>query len=54
MVSLHEEDDHVIEDERKEKAQKADTCQNHKSHMPLVRCEMVAVHCFVWLLALLL
>ena len=49
MVSLHEEDDnHVIEDKRNDKA---DTCWNQKMHMPpmslLLQHEMVAMHCFV-------
>ena len=30
MVSLHEEDDHVVEDKRKGKVQKEDTCWNQK------------------------
>ena len=43
---------YVIEDERKGKAQKADTYRNQKRHMPSVSLllwhEMVAMCCFVW------
>ena len=56
MVSLYKEDNHVIEDKRKAKAQKADTCWSQKRYMPpmslLLRREIVVVCCFVWLLAL--
>ena len=56
MVSLFEEDNHVIEDKRKCKSQMADTHQNQRRHMPpvslLLWCEMVAECCIIWPLAL--
>ena len=46
----------LIEDKRKDKAQRAHTCQNPKRHIPLASLllwhKMVAVHCFVWPLGL--
>ena len=42
----------LIEDKRKDKAQRAHTRRNPKRHIPLVSLlllhKMVAVHCFVW------
>ena len=46
----------LIEDKRKDKAQRAHTRRNPKRHIPLVSllvlCKMVAVHCFIWPLGL--
>ena len=46
----------LIEDERKDKAQRTYTRRNPKRHMSLVSLllwrRMVAVHCFIWPLAL--
>ena len=46
----------LIEDKRKDKAQRAHTRQDPKRHIPLVSLllwrKMVGVHCFVWPLAL--
>ena len=56
MVSLHEDDDHAIEDKRNGIAQKVDTHWNWKRHMTPVslslRHEMTVMHCFIWPLAL--
>ena len=57
MVSLDEEEtSSLIEDKRKDKAQRAHTRRNPKRHIPLVSLlllrKMVAVHCFVWPLGL--
>ena len=56
MVSWHEEDNHLIEDKRSGKVQKADIHWSHKRHIPPVSllswCKMVTVHSFVWPLAL--
>ena len=54
MVSGYEEEGkYLMGDKRK---QKADICQNYKRNIPLVSLllwhKMVAVHCFVWPLAL--
>ena len=52
MVSLDKEDNSLIEDERKGKAQRAYTPRNPKRHIPLVSLllwrKMVTVYCFVW------
>ena len=46
----------LIEDKRKDKAQRANTRRNPKRHIPLVSLllwrKMVAVRCFVWALGL--
>ena len=46
----------LIEDKRKDKAQRAHTHRNPKKHIPLVSLllwrKMVAVYCFVWPLGL--
>ena len=58
MVSLDEEDKQpvVIEDKRKDKAQRTHTRWNPKRHIPLVSLllwrKIVAMHCFVWPLGL--
>ena len=57
MASLGEEEDSsLIEDKRKDKAQRAHTRRSSKRHIPLMSLllwrKMVAVHCFVWLLDL--
>ena len=36
IVSLQQEEDNLIEDKRKDKAQRVHTCQNPKRHIPLV------------------
>ena len=50
---LQEEHNHVIGDKRKGEVQRADTCQNHIWHIPLVSlllwCEMVAMCCLLHL-----
>ena len=46
----------LIEDKRKDKAQRAHTRRNPKRHIPMVSLlllrKMVAMHCFVWSLVL--
>ena len=52
MVSLYEEDKQLIEDERRDKAQRTYTRRNPKRLIPLVSLllwrKMVAMRCFVW------
>ena len=52
MASLHEEDNHIIEDKRKDKVQKAGTYQKWKRHLLHVNLllwhEIVAMRYFVW------